>query len=71
MVPTWACVCVCVSDTTSGNEVRVHENKGLFLLLLMESLPANCHKPSNHMVCGRSSEACVLFRSGCEKLAWS
>lgn len=65
-------VCVCVSEATLGNEVRVHENKGLFLLLLLtESLPANCRQPLNHTVCGKTSEACVLLHSGCETLAWS
>lgn len=31
MVPMRACVCV--SETTSGNEVRVHENKGRFFVV--------------------------------------
>ena len=35
MVPSWACVCVCVSEATLGNEVRVHEKKGLFFVVVV------------------------------------
>ena len=29
------CVCVCVSEATLGNEVRVHEKKGLFFVVVV------------------------------------
>ena len=63
------CVCVCLRplrEMRSGFMIIK-----VFFLLLTESLPANCRQPLNHTVCGKTSEACVLFHSGCETLAWS